>query len=86
MRIDDRLPMHQTVAGPPLSTSAGVPMNQHMHRMGGIPQQSQQQQYQQRIPRTGGPMQRGKVTLNQLSMIFYNKTCFTFYTGEPLYN
>lgn len=65
LRIEDRSQMsHQTSSGQTLP-SGNVSMHQHMHRMGGVPQQQtqQQQQYQQRVPRTGGPMQRGNTKL-----------------------
>ncbi|KAL7306289.1 hypothetical protein TKK_0001720 [Trichogramma kaykai] len=57
LHIEDRIPMHQQSTGAPLPASNNVPSNQHAHRMGGLQQQTQQQ-YQQRLPRTGGPMQR----------------------------
>jgi hypothetical protein len=60
MRIDDRVSSHQPSAGATIPISSGISMNQHIHRMTSIPQQqTQTQQYQQRLPRTGGPIQRG---------------------------
>ena len=59
MRVDDRANTQQVSTGPQVSTSNNVSQNQNVHRMSGnVPQQSQQ--YQQRMPRSGGPMQRGK--------------------------
>ncbi|XP_058810284.1 ras GTPase-activating protein-binding protein 2 [Phymastichus coffea] len=56
LRSDDRVSSYQSSVGLSLSTSPGSQIN-HVHRV--IPQQpSQQQQYQQRLPRTGGLIQR----------------------------
>ncbi|XP_011505491.1 PREDICTED: ras GTPase-activating protein-binding protein 2 isoform X2 [Ceratosolen solmsi marchali] len=59
MRIDDRISAHQPSTGASVPTSTGTTINQHVHRMTSVPQQqTQTQQYQQRLPRTGGPIQR----------------------------
>lgn len=61
LRMDDRVPTHQPSTGAPIPSSGSIPMGQHVPRMGGIQQQQTQQPYQQRIPRPGGPIQRGKI-------------------------
>ncbi|KAJ8670755.1 hypothetical protein QAD02_002014 [Eretmocerus hayati] len=57
LRIDERASSHQQSAGS-MPTSTGVPSNQHQRMGNASQQQSQQQQYQPRMQRPGGQIQR----------------------------